>query len=127
MAADWPSTVTETLLRVVVAKPLMMLNCAGIAGPILEPKIVIISPGLTGPDTKLAAFRIPRMVGVLPTTTGRVPEFPPGAGLLTRICKVVATVNRLAGITACMIVELSLYTVVTKGKATPCTSASEAL
>src|SRR5271154_6098140 len=119
MAADWPSTVTETLLRVVVAKPPMMLNCAGTAGPILEPKMVMISPGLTAPDTKLAAFRIPRMVGVLPTTTGKVSEFPPGAGLLTRICNVVDTVNRLAGITACRTVELSLYTVVTKGTATP--------
>ena len=126
IAALFPSIVTDTSLKVVVAKPVVMVRGAGVAGPILLPKIVTISPGLSDPLAKLPAFTIPKMEAAFPTVTGIVAEFPPGAGLATKMFNVVDAVSRVAGTTACNRVELSLNVVVVKGVATPCTMATEA-
>src|SRR5580692_11458523 len=127
IAAFFPSMLTDTLLNVVVAKPLVMVMGAGVAGPILLPKRVTISPGLTDPLAKLPALTIPKMEAAFPTVTGIVAEFPPGAGLATKMLSVADAVSMLAGTTACNKVELSLNVTVAKGVATPWTMATVAV
>src|SRR5579871_4782116 len=112
--------VTETPPSEVSTNPLVTVKEAGFDGPRLLPKMVTMSPGLTGPLAKLAALTMPKTEAVFPTVTGIVvSELPPGAGFATSTLSVAADVKKFAGTTACNTVELSLKMVVANGVEIP--------